>query len=69
MDDDASRFVLTLQLGNDAMRKWSDIAHMLRRVADALDEPHADAPQDKDGDAIRDVNGNRVGGWHTDRGV
>jgi hypothetical protein len=64
----ANRFVLSIMLGNDAMRTWGDIARAMRSIADKIDEPHDDPPVDGDGDAIRDVNGNRVGGWHTDMG-
>lgn len=65
----ASRFVLTIQLGNDAMRTWADVARALREVARTVDEPDSEASiVVYEQEAIHDVNGNRVGGWHTDEG-
>jgi hypothetical protein len=55
------KFTLSIELGNDAMRKRRDIARALRNVAARLTEGAAD-----DG-KIRDENGNTVGEWHLDR--
>jgi hypothetical protein len=63
----AERFILELELGNDAMRGWADIARALRQVADHIDGPSNEVPEEGDSNSIRDVNGNRVGGWRTGR--
>lgn len=61
------RFVLTLELGNDAMQTASDIARALRETASKLVQGGYDNVANV-GDAgpIRDDNGNRVGGWHVE---
>ncbi len=60
------RFVLTIELGNDAMQTSHDIANALRKVATRLALYPACEPQADNADAIRDDNGNRVGGWHVE---
>ena len=59
------RFVLTIELGNDAMRKGSHIKSELREFASKLE---GGTPRVGDSGSLRDVNGNRVGSWHVDHG-
>lgn len=59
----ADKFVLTLELGNDRMRNWGDIARALRQVADHIDGPSDEFPLEGDFNSVRDENGNHVGGW------
>lgn len=54
---DWEQFTLTVKLGNEAMKTRDDVAKALRHAADALQAGLADEG------AIRDDNGNRVGGW------
>lgn len=61
----ADRFILTLDLGNDAMRFWSDISRALRQVADHVDSGSEEDVLSGDSNSIRDANGNRVGNWKT----
>jgi hypothetical protein len=62
--DSAHTFTLTVTLGNDAMSTFADVARMLRAVASRIEDP--DAPVEGDGDAIMDINGNKVGRWKTE---
>ncbi len=55
------RFVLTIELGNEAMSSQDEIALALRAVADRL--LHKGAPDVGDRAPIRDANGNTVGMW------
>lgn len=48
------RFMVTINLGNDAMREPEHIAEMLDRVAQAVRGGMTEGP-------LRDLNGNRVG--------
>ena len=57
------RFLLSIELGNDAMRTRKDIVRALRSVATSM---VGGVPEDGDSGAIRDENGNRVGGWHVE---
>lgn len=66
MKTTADHFTLRIDLGNDAMRTWGDIASALRGVADIMDRDAQKVPEDVESEAIRDINGNRVGGWHTE---
>jgi hypothetical protein len=50
-------FTLTIELGNDAMRKRRHVASALRDVANAIGQGQADEGR------IRDENGNTVGRW------
>lgn len=55
-------FTATIRMGNAAFDDPTELARILRAVADAA----ADAPDPSSGvhtQTIRDVNGNRVGGW------
>lgn len=60
---DASRFTLTIKLGNAAMMTPADIAAALREVADDLADGLERAHQTASPHVIRDVNGNPVGEW------
>lgn len=51
---DYEKFVLTINIGNDAMQSNHDIAQALREVADSVEEGHNMGK-------IHDYNGNRVG--------
>lgn len=57
-----SSFTLTIELGNDAMRNGSDLAHALHEVAGRLDGTMAVDLPGTEG-RIRDENGNTVGRW------
>jgi hypothetical protein len=50
-------FVLTIDLGNDAMQTHEDVAEALERTAGRLRASTADQA------SIRDINGNSVGQW------
>jgi hypothetical protein len=55
------KFVLDIELGNDAMQNWSDIAWALYDVARGI---RTEAPMIAScGARIKDVNGNTVGSW------
>jgi hypothetical protein len=58
-------FTLTITLGNDAMRKPSDIAEALRTLADKLNSGDAfdETNYEHAYGFLRDINGNRVGEW------
>lgn len=66
----ADRFVLEIELGNEAMQTWSDIADALRYIADSI--PFSElgvrnvAPRNTEQGAVWDGNGNRVGRWSTE---
>lgn len=60
------RFVLTIELGNDAMQTSHDIGRALQNVAKRLLAYPVCDPQPDNADRIRDDNGNRVGGWHVE---
>lgn len=51
-----ARFILEIELGNDAMRLDSDIAECIRDVATRV-ERYGVKPRNE----IRDINGNTVG--------
>jgi hypothetical protein len=51
------KFILTIELGNDAMQTEMDIANALREIASRI------TLTGKDGGVIRDENGNTVGSW------
>lgn len=59
------KFSLEINLGNDAMRTYGDIAGALRRVAANIEKNHdfqEEAHHDAEGD-IKDPLGNSVGSW------
>lgn len=62
------RFVLTIEFGNDAMQTFSDLRQVLHTAATkvASGRGFVAVCPDHVGDngALRDENGNRVGGWH-----
>lgn len=60
------RFTLILELGNDAMQSWADIARALRQVADQVDGPSDEFPHEGQRNAVNDGNGNRVGLWRVE---
>lgn len=60
------RFVLTINLGNDAMQTQRDISEALRALASRLVRNETRYPVDGDGGSITDDNGNRVGAWHVE---
>lgn len=56
-----SKFTLTINLGNEAMRGKDDIATLLRLVSNELnieDEPYIGEKRN-----VYDINGNTVGSW------
>lgn len=63
------RFVLSIDLGNDAMRTADDVAATLEQVALNVTRAYADEPPPFPlspripAYAIIDTNGNRVGSW------
>lgn len=61
------RFVLTIELGNEAMSTQDDIAQAMQRVGAILRTyGRTRTPLIGDSGPIRDSNGNRVGGWHVE---
>lgn len=61
------KFVLTIELGNDAMQTKDDIAAVLTETAARI--PRAIVGRIGVGDSafIRDINGNRVGNWEVQK--
>lgn len=63
------KFVLEIELGNDAMENGADVGEALRRVAESVYLPvgcivtPTIAPV-----KIRDINGNTVGKWEVREG-
>ena len=55
------RFVLTIQLGNDAMQTGEDVARALRETATLID--YGGVFSIPDGGRIYDENGNTIGSW------
>jgi hypothetical protein len=53
------RFVLEINLGNDAMQDRMDVADALKRVSRTL----AASPLPEDTQGVCDSNGNTVGRW------
>lgn len=56
------KFTIEIELGNDAMRRYSHIKSALRELARGP-ELGNNGPRVGDGSNIRDVNGNTVGKW------
>lgn len=59
------RFMVEIELGNDAMRTWQDIRDALKQTIGKVggrDSSHF-KPTEGDGSRIRDENGNTVGKW------
>jgi hypothetical protein len=59
------RFVLDIELGNDAMQTPDDVREALQRICH-VDGTLANLTNftDEDEGNIRDANGNRVGKWY-----
>lgn len=55
------KFTLEIELGNDAMQTYADIAASVRRIFSDFANCH-DTAED-DAGRIYDANGNRVGEW------
>ncbi len=53
------KFILEIELGNDAMRNRADVARKLKEVAADLVKVYSD----RESARIRDLNGNTVGKW------
>ena len=60
------RFVLTIELGNDAMSTDGHIATALKQAAKSILSYQDRIPEIGDSGPIRDVNGNRIGSWHVE---
>lgn len=65
------KFILTIELGNEAMQTQGDLVDALRNLAvvfGASDtvRTRQREPQIGDSGPIYDANGNRVGGWHVE---
>lgn len=68
----ATQFILTMNLGNEAMQTADDIAARLRVAADKLEANYSGDYLDEWtglGAPVMDTNGNRVGGWTIARAV
>ena len=67
------KFVLVIELGNDAMQTGWDVAATLRRVASQMDHGDELTGENSDVDlrehAIYDLNGNNVGSYAVKDGV
>lgn len=60
----ADKFVLNIDLGNEAMQSYGDVKDALKRVAQQLGPDGNDTPFDgRESGTIRDGNGNTVGSW------
>jgi hypothetical protein len=57
------KFLLEIQLGNDATQTGSDVAEALRRIAIQIDADFAGWDLDADQGKVYDINGNSVGTW------
>jgi hypothetical protein len=55
------RFILSIDLGNDAMSTDADIADALNEVIDRLDRHHGDVENIQG--SIKDIDGNTVGSY------
>ena len=56
----ADRFILTIDLGNEAMQTSDDVVRAIQSTLRGISN-RAAYPGDWDG--IRDVNGNKIGTW------
>jgi hypothetical protein len=57
-------FTLTIELGNDAMQTYADIAHATQRIFSDFSRRSENA--EDDAGRIYDANGNKVGAWSID---
>jgi len=58
-------FTLTIEMGNEAMRTYADIAQATRRIFADFANRGDELLQDDSG-RIYDLNGNKVGTWSSD---
>lgn len=54
-------FTLTIEMGNDAMQTYADIAQATRRIFSDFANRHDEV--EDDAGRIYDANGNKVGTW------
>ena len=74
-DNEPAGFILTIALGNEAMRSPADLAAALRALADDMDnhtagdplEPITMGPTTRIVGNVSDANGNHVGSWKVTR--
>jgi hypothetical protein len=57
------RFVLQIEIGNDAMQTWSEIRRAVHKAVDRFAGSGFDPETDELGNKILDDNGNTVGSW------
>lgn len=57
-------FKLHIELGNEAMETWQDLAYVLRKLAKKID--NYDCEIEEQNEVIMDYNGNKVGIWGID---
>lgn len=57
------RFTLTIELGNDAMQDYGDLALAVQKLARKLNDMAEGAIQAGDDGKVFDLNGNNVGTW------
>lgn len=55
------KFTLEIEMGNDAMQTYADIAQATRRIFS--DFARRDEAAEDDAGRIYDINGNKVGTW------
>lgn len=61
------RFILEIELGNDAMQTYADVLGAFSESIRAFQRmDNASECEDKDGWSILDLNGNRVGYWRVE---
>lgn len=60
------KFILEIEIGNDAMQTYVNIAEALANVAQKLKYDFM-APVRSDWYTIRDINGNTVGKWFIEK--
>ena len=60
------KFTLEIEIGNEAMQTWRDVANALELVAEVVVDGDPDFGAEVWGmapSAITDLNGNKVGAW------
>jgi hypothetical protein len=57
-------FTMTIELGNDAMQTYADLATATRRIFSDFARQHE--PVEDNAGRIYDANGNKVGTWSID---
>lgn len=58
----AEKFVLEIDLGNDALQTYGDLVKVIRRAMEGLAGSDF-VPESGDAGKVSDANGNRVGSW------